>query len=127
MSFRQLGLPEITHVLLIETNDGLILIDSGLGLEDFKQPSWVEWLAMRLSGVTATPDETPLRQLIRLGYEPQDVRHIVPTHQHFDHIGGALDFPKATVHAWEVDRGRAGTKRLEGVSRLFTRMLVGSS
>ncbi len=103
MSFREFNLPEITHVLLLETQDGLILVDSGLGLDDFAHPSWVEWLALRMGGVTAVPAETPIRQIAALGLDPQDVRDIVPTHLHFDHIGGARDFPWAAVHVWEVE------------------------
>jgi glyoxylase-like metal-dependent hydrolase (beta-lactamase superfamily II) len=103
MSFRAFNLPEITHVLLIESADGLILVDSGLGLDDFIHPNWVEWLAIRMSGVTATLAETPIRQVAALGLDPQQVRDIVPTHLHFDHIGGAVDFPWATIHVWDVE------------------------
>ncbi len=103
MSFRAFNMFEVTHVLLIESADGLILIDSGLGLEDFDHPNWVEWLAIRLGGVTATPDETPVRQIAALGLDPRQVHDIVLTHLHFDHVGGAVDFPWAKVHAWDVE------------------------
>jgi glyoxylase-like metal-dependent hydrolase (beta-lactamase superfamily II) len=103
MSFRAFNLSEISHVLLIESADGLILIDSGLGLEDFVHPNWVEWLAFRLNGVTTTPDESPIQRIKALGLDPREVRDIVPTHLHFDHIGGAVDFPWATVHVWDVE------------------------
>jgi glyoxylase-like metal-dependent hydrolase (beta-lactamase superfamily II) len=103
MSFRVFTLPEITHVMLIESVDGLILVDSGLGLNDFAHPNWVEWLAILMGGVTATLAETPIRQVAALGLDPQLVRDIVPTHLHFDHIGGAVDFPWATVHTWDVE------------------------
>jgi glyoxylase-like metal-dependent hydrolase (beta-lactamase superfamily II) len=33
-----------------------------------------------------------------LGYAPEDVRHIVLTHLHFDHAGGLPDFHHAQVH-----------------------------
>jgi glyoxylase-like metal-dependent hydrolase (beta-lactamase superfamily II) len=39
-----------------------------------------------------------VRQVARLGYQPEDVRHIVLTHMHFDHCGGLPDFPHASVH-----------------------------
>jgi glyoxylase-like metal-dependent hydrolase (beta-lactamase superfamily II) len=107
MSFRAFKIPEITHVLLIDSADGLILIDSGLGLDDFVHPNWVEWLAIFSKGVTATPDETPFRQVMSLGLDVHQVRDIVPTHLHFDHFGGAVDFPWATVHVWDVEY-RAG-------------------
>lgn len=44
------------------------------------------------------PEESELRQVVRLGYAPQNVRHIVLTHLHRDHTGGLPDFPRARVH-----------------------------
>lgn len=103
MSFLRFGLTEVTQVLLLETRDGLLLIDSGLGLESFSRPSWVERLAFQLDGIIATPDETAFHQVSALGFDPRDVREIIPTHLHFDHIGGACDFPWSTVHVWDVE------------------------
>jgi len=48
--------------------------------------------------VPLDPGETAVRQITGLGYRPEDVRHIVLTHMHFDHCGGLPDFPQATVH-----------------------------
>jgi glyoxylase-like metal-dependent hydrolase (beta-lactamase superfamily II) len=42
--------------------------------------------------------EAAIGQVSRLGYQPQEVRHIVLTHMHFDHCGGLPDFPHAKVH-----------------------------
>ncbi len=103
MSFRRFAVLEVTHVLLLETQDGLILIDSGLGLGDFSQPGWAEWLVLQLDGIAATPAETPIRQIAALGFDPRDVHDIVPTHLHLDHIGGACDFPWAKIHVWEAE------------------------
>jgi glyoxylase-like metal-dependent hydrolase (beta-lactamase superfamily II) len=51
-----------------------------------------------ITKVLMNADETAFRQVARLGYNPEDVRHIVLTHMHFDHCGGLSDFPWATVH-----------------------------
>lgn len=55
------------------------------------------------------PEEAAVRQVADLGYRPEDVRHIVLTHMHFDHCGGLPDFPCATVHVhrreYEAFRG----------------------
>jgi glyoxylase-like metal-dependent hydrolase (beta-lactamase superfamily II) len=39
-----------------------------------------------------------VRQVERLGFRRNDVRHIVVTHFDADHIGGLADFPEAQVH-----------------------------
>jgi glyoxylase-like metal-dependent hydrolase (beta-lactamase superfamily II) len=88
----------ICHVLLIETNDGLVLVDTGLGMGDIEDPmrlgkKWVRQVAPRLD-----PAETALAQVKALGFSPDDVRHIIPTHLDLDHAGGLPDFPKARIH-----------------------------
>jgi glyoxylase-like metal-dependent hydrolase (beta-lactamase superfamily II) len=43
-------------------------------------------------------EETAIHQVRALGYDPADVRHIIPTHLDVDHAGGLADFPQAQVH-----------------------------
>jgi glyoxylase-like metal-dependent hydrolase (beta-lactamase superfamily II) len=111
---RGLGPTRLTcHCLLVETGDGLVLVDTGLGTADVTAPR------RRLSGffrALMRPRldlaETAHAQLARLGVTPGDVRHIVLTHLDFDHAGGLSDFPAATVHVLEDElaaaRGRHG-------------------
>jgi len=49
------------------------------------------------------PNEAAIRQVVRLGYKPEDVRNIVLTHMHFDHCGGLPDFPKAKIHVYRQE------------------------
>jgi glyoxylase-like metal-dependent hydrolase (beta-lactamase superfamily II) len=49
-------------------------------------------------GIRRAPEETAVRQVRRLGYQPDEIRHIVVSHLHFDHAGGLPDFPWAAVH-----------------------------
>jgi glyoxylase-like metal-dependent hydrolase (beta-lactamase superfamily II) len=51
-----------------------------------------------ITRVPLEPGEAANRQVVRLGYKPEDVRNIVLTHMHFDHCGGLPDFPWAKVH-----------------------------
>ena len=87
-----------TPCLLIETNQGLVLVDTGLGLHDYTSPSPVVRLFRSALRVPNDPGLTAVRQLIRLGYQPEAVQHIILTHLHFDHAGGLPDFPHAQVH-----------------------------
>jgi glyoxylase-like metal-dependent hydrolase (beta-lactamase superfamily II) len=87
------------HCLLIESGDGLVLVDTGLGMRDVEAPR--ERLApfFRFEcKPRRDPDSTAVRQVERLGFAPEDVRHIVMTHLDFDHAGGLDDFPAAEVH-----------------------------
>ncbi len=84
--------------LLIETEQGLVLVDSGLGTEDYIHPPFILRAFRVPMIVPMNPQEAAVRQVARLGYHPEDVRHIVLTHMHFDHTGGLRDFPHATVH-----------------------------
>jgi glyoxylase-like metal-dependent hydrolase (beta-lactamase superfamily II) len=84
--------------LLVETDRGRVLVDTGPGEADYVR---VPLMMRALGVVTRTPldpDQAAVRQLTSLGYAPTDVRHIVLTHMHFDHCGGLPDFPHATVH-----------------------------
>ncbi|MFI0739462.1 MBL fold metallo-hydrolase [Streptomyces sp. NPDC021100] len=93
-------LATVCHCLLIETDsDGLVLVDTGLGTADRRDPEGTlgaDWVAY--AQPARDPAESALRQIIRLGYAPRDVRHIVLTHLHRDHTGGLPDFPRARVH-----------------------------
>ncbi|WP_326659103.1 MBL fold metallo-hydrolase [Streptomyces sp. NBC_00385] len=103
--------PAVNHCLLIETRaDGLVLVETGLGLGDVRDPAGTlgtEWVEM--AGPVLDEEETALRQVARLGYAPSDVRHILLTHLDVDHSGGLPDFPDAHVHvlASELDAARA--------------------
>lgn len=101
------------HCLLIETDaHGLVLVDTGFGLRDALRPTprlpgWnLALLRPRLD-----PEHTAIRRLKRLGHAPSDVRHIVMTHLDFDHAGGLVDFPHATVHLTAAEAEAATNPR----------------
>lgn len=90
--------PAICHVLLIETDNGLVLVDSGFGIDDCAQPGPRVGPFRHVIRPLFDPAETAARQIDRLGLRRDDVRHIVVTHFDLDHIGGLSDFPNAHVH-----------------------------
>jgi glyoxylase-like metal-dependent hydrolase (beta-lactamase superfamily II) len=84
--------------LLVETDQGPVLVDTGLGTDDYLHHSGILKVFRVILQLPLDPQEAAVRQVARLGYKPEDVRHIVLTHMHFDHCGGLPDFPWAKVH-----------------------------
>lgn len=91
------------HCLLIETAQGLVLVDTGLGSDDVRDPRRLG--RVFLSGIRPMlrHSETALAQVRALGFSPQDVRHIVVTHLDLDHAGALADFPDAQVHVFHAE------------------------
>lgn len=101
----------VCHCLLIETAQGLVLVDTGYGLKDVRQPrSRISPLMLTLMNIEMREERTAVRQVEALGYAASDVRHIVVTHLDFDHAGGLTDFPRARIHvtAEELSAARGG-------------------
>lgn len=88
----------VCHCLLVESRDGLVLVDTGIGRADAARPG-------RLGGgfdAFARPDWATLvpaaDHVERLGFKLTDVRHVVVTHLDLDHAGGIADLEHATLH-----------------------------
>lgn len=88
----------VVHCLLVETDDGLVLVEAGYGIADRTRPARLERVLMALSGSSRDLTETAARQVVGLGYAIEDVRRVVLTHLHLDHAGGLPDFPQAHVY-----------------------------
>lgn len=106
------------HCLLIETADSLVLVDTGIGLEDMDHP------ARRLGPpfhaafrVQADRADTAHDRIRSLGLDPGDVGHIVCTHLDLDHAGGLPDFPRAQVHVFEAEHHAATHPKLRERAR----------
>ena len=104
----------LVNVYILETADGLAVLDTGF-------PNSVPKI---LDGVHA------------LGRRPNDVRHIVLTHAHPDHIGSAAALKRetgATVWAHPIDapiiEAGTGFRHVEAApglrNRILTRLLLG--
>ena len=99
-SMRPPAVPEmVTHCLLVETGSELVLVDSGYGTDD------IDRTRERLGSVlplllrpALRRSETAIEQVRKLGFDPEDVRHVILTHLDVDHVGGVSDFPWASVH-----------------------------
>jgi len=101
----------VCHCMLIETDRGLVLVDTGFGAKDVHHPRRrLAPFFRTLNNPQLRPEETAVAQVRRLGFAPEDVRHIVVTHLDFDHAGGIEDFPNAVVHVTAREKEVAGAR-----------------
>jgi N-acyl homoserine lactone hydrolase len=73
---------------VIDHPQGLVVFDTGMTVDhwpDFMKPDAQD-----------RPEQRIDRQLIQLGYNPEDVKYVVQSHYHLDHCGGMKFLPKAT-------------------------------
>jgi glyoxylase-like metal-dependent hydrolase (beta-lactamase superfamily II) len=74
-------IPLAMRCLLVETGNRLVLIDCGMG---DKQPARWQGFYHRHG------DGELVRSIRQAGFAPEDVTDVLPTHLHFDHVGGAV-------------------------------------
>ena len=119
----------VAHCLLIETDQGLVLVDTGFGMNEVTDPkATIDGLSRKLLRPVLDITETAISQVEKRGYTADDVRHVLLTHLDLDHAGGLRDFPKATVHVLDTEleaatnprnvkeRARYPKKQREGVT-----------
>ncbi len=112
-------IPLALRCLLIEHDDGLVLVDTGLGnKEDAKFKDIYGVANDGKEGRTALEDA-----LAEVGHSPADVRWVINSHLHFDHAGGntfrdpagrvAVSFPGAryVVQRGELEFARHTNER----------------
>ena len=102
----------VCHCLLVETHDGLALVDTGIGLGDIAEPQRLGRRWLRQTAPRLDPAETAIQQIKALGFSPDDVRHVLLTHLDRDHAGGVPDFPKAKVHVHRNEHDTAVTRKI---------------
>ncbi len=112
-------IPLALRCLLVEHEDGLVLVDTGLGNKEDEKFKDIYGVANEgKDGRTQLEDA-----LAELGHAPTDVRWVIDTHLHFDHAGGntyrdpsghiSLSFPKAryVVQRRELEFARHTNER----------------
>ena len=115
-------IPLALRCLLIEHDDGLVLIDTGIGNKE--NDKFIDIYGVENKGAHG---RTRLEDaLAELGHRPDDIRWVINTHLHFDHAGGdnwidpagksGLAFPKAryVVQKAELEFARHTNERTAG-------------
>lgn len=92
---------------------GPIVFDTGYSSRFYAETARFPYsLYRRTTPVFYREEESALNQLKAEGIQPADIRHIIVSHFHADHIGGLRDFPQARLYytreAIRSVRGKAG-------------------
>ena len=99
---RTWGPPRPIHCFLIEHADGLVLFDTGQDPACASDPDYFPGgvtglLYRRLARFDLSPEDRVSRQVRAAGYSIDDVRTVVLSHLHQDHIGGLRELAKARI------------------------------
>lgn len=98
--------------LLEHPTHGFLLFDTGYSrhvLNALKQfPFQIQ---AALTPTFHTEKESARAQLLTLGLQPRDIKHVIVSHFHADHVGGLKDFPHSRIicsrNALEDSRSRS--------------------
>ena len=82
---------------LIDHPRGKVLFDTGLHPALATDPMGRLGRLGQVFDVELTPHEVVSARLAAIGVDPGDVRFVVNSHLHFDHVGGNAEIPNACV------------------------------
>lgn len=87
------------HCLLLETEAGLVLIDTGTTSQDPAAAARRHSpIFLAIDRIRLDPAESAVAQIRARGHNPAEVADVVMTHLDFDHAAGLADLPAARVH-----------------------------
>jgi glyoxylase-like metal-dependent hydrolase (beta-lactamase superfamily II) len=99
---RTWGPPRPIHCFLVEHVDGLVLFDAGQDPASVSDPDYFPGgltglQYRRLARFDLAPEDGVTHQLRAAGYAVEDVRTVVLSHLHQDHIGGLRELGQARI------------------------------
>ena len=72
----------IVYCLLVETDDGLVLVDTGFGVNDCTRPSGLFRFFASVIGAPLNIEQTAISHVTRLGHQAADVNDIHSYREH---------------------------------------------
>lgn len=93
-----------TVAVIEHPREGVVLFDTGYSPRFFEQTRYFpNRFYSLITPVTITPETTAVHQLQSRGIHVRDIKKVILSHFHADHIGGVADFS----HAQYIYRGNA--------------------
>lgn len=90
------------NVYVLEHRDGLVLFDAGMDQAIGIDPNYFSnpigrFFLRKIFRLYTGADQTLTRKLEGLGFAAADVRKVIVSHLHFDHVGGIAEVPQAEL------------------------------
>ncbi|MGK0365128.1 MAG: glyoxylase-like metal-dependent hydrolase (beta-lactamase superfamily II) [Saprospiraceae bacterium] len=99
-----------TCVLWEHPTEGYILFDTGYSPRFFEETKkWPMLIYAKATPVVCKEEWTIKAQLIKKNIAPEDIKHIIISHFHADHIAGLKDFPRANLWCSQAAWQEAGS------------------
>ena len=123
LTSRRWTAPRPINVYVIEHEQGLVLFDIGQDRRSVTDPHYCAkgltgYLNARLAKFATWPGATLTERLSAIGYEPRDVRTVVLSHLHQDHIAGLAELGSAEILVSAREWAELGTRFAEIRGRL---------
>ncbi|MFK7980366.1 MAG: N-acyl homoserine lactonase family protein [Saprospiraceae bacterium] len=104
-----------TYCWLIEHPDGLILVDTGETAQIYEKGYLPDGgLYHKAVETRIKPEEEIQHQLAKIGFSPKDVKTVIFTHLHGDHIGGLAHFEHCKIYVTKTEYDFAISKKGAG-------------
>jgi glyoxylase-like metal-dependent hydrolase (beta-lactamase superfamily II) len=101
-SWRPIAYPALS-ILIAHPVEGPMLFDTGYDPAFFEATqAFPERLYRWVTPVTLPAGSEVAAQLRRFGLAPSDIRHLIISHFHADHVAGTHAFPNAVIHCSKV-------------------------
>ncbi|NYE96118.1 glyoxylase-like metal-dependent hydrolase (beta-lactamase superfamily II) [Psychromicrobium silvestre] len=118
MTSRRWTAPRPINVYVIEHESGLVLFDTGQDRASVTDKNYfpgglIGVIYSRLARFSIKADETLSAQLAKIGYDIADVKTVVISHLHQDHIGGLAELAHAEIIVGAAEIASAREKRPE--------------
>ena len=115
---------DATFGLIKHPEKGIILFDTGYTRRFHEETRhFPEKIYALITKVYIRKNEEAIHQLQKLRIHPSEIKHIIVSHFHADHIGGIRDFPEATFYC--SAKAYNEIKQKEGFSAVKKGLLKG--